>query len=278
MAINPYAHVESLEEYSERFRDFFKFRREDGILEVTMHTRGGPVFWSYQMHHALAEVWTAIGHDRENECVILTSTDPNWIAQWDTESFKEVEESNDKDARYNVQIYDTLKVVENFLNDIEIPTIAAINGKGTHWETAVMSDVTLCAPDFVLKDNHYAMANGHVPGDGMGLSLQHLLGPKRGNYVMMMGAELDAQQLLQLGMVNEVVDKEKLRGRAWDIARYIMSKSRSCRRLTHKLCVRPWKSLVERDFRLHVMAEMYSFNLSASAHDFDAIKWKKAGD
>lgn len=275
MAINRYAHVETLAEYAERFADFFTFRREDGILEMKMHTNGGPVHWSYQFHHALAEVWTAIGHDKENECLIITSTDPYWIAQWDTESFKEVEESGDADQRYNVQIYDTLKVVENFLNDIEIPTIAAVNGRGTHWETAVMSDITLISPDFVLKDNHYAMANGHVPGDGMGMSLQHLLGPKRGNYVMMTGTELLADDLIRLGMANEIVEKPQLLDRAWELARYIMTKNRSCRRLTHKLCVRPWKALVERDFRLHVLAEMYSFNLSASNHDFDAIKWKK---
>ena len=130
MAKNPYVHVETLAEYSERFSDFFAFRREDGILEVRMHTNGGPVEWSYQMHHAMAEVWTAIGHDQANEVVILTSTGDKWIGQWDTESFREVEEAGDKDARFDKQIYDTIKVVENFLNDIEVPTIAAIGTVG----------------------------------------------------------------------------------------------------------------------------------------------------
>lgn len=273
MAINKWAHVETLDEYSERFKEFFHFKRENGILEVKMHTKGGSVKWSYQMHHALAELWTTIGHDKENEVLILTSTAPYWINEWDTESFKEVEDSPDNDQRYDCQIYDTLKIVENFINDIEIPTIAAINGRGIHWEMCMMSDITLCTPDFILQDDHFGMHSGHVPGDGMGLCLQEILGIKRGNYAMLTCQSFDAQECLELGAVNEVVDADRIVDRAWELARSIMEKSRSCRRMTHYLCVRPWKSVIERDFRIHVLSEMYSFNLSHSAHDFEYIKY-----
>ena len=239
MAINKYYQVPKLEEYSERFKDFFKFKRENGILEVKMHTKDGPVKWSYQFHHALAELWTVIGHDKENEVLILTSTGDKWINEWDVESFKEVEQSPDDDKRFDVQIYDTLKIVENFINDIEIPTIAVINGKGIHWEMCMMSDITLCTPDFVLQDDHFGMDSGHVPGDGMGLCLQEVLGIKRGNYAMLTCEAIDAQKCLELGAVNEVVERENIVDRAWEIATDIMKKSRSCRRLTHYICARP---------------------------------------
>lgn len=274
MSKNKYARVESLAEYSERFKDFFHFKRDNGILEVRMHTLGGPVEWSYQFHHALAELWTAIGHDKENEVLILTSTDPYWINRWDTASFAEVEQSPDNDQRYNVQITDTLKIVENFVNDIEIPTIAAINGRGIHWEMCLMSDITLCTPDFVLQDDHFGMNSGHVPGDGMGMCLQEVLGLKRGNYMMLTCEGMSADDCLRHGVVNEVVPGERIVDRAWEIARTIMQKSRSCRRMTHYICVRPWKALIERDFRIHVLSEMYSFNLSHSAHDFEYIKYE----
>lgn len=273
MAKNPYVHVETLAEYSERFKNFFAFKRENGILEVRMHTNGGPVEWSYQMHHAMAEVWTAIGHDQENEVMILTSTGDKWIGKFEPESFLEVEQADDPEVKFDKQIYDTLKVVENFLNDIEIPTIAALNGPGIHWEAAMMSDITLCTPDYILKDNHYGMANGHVPGDGMGLLAQQFLGVKRGNYHMLMVTETTAHQLLDYGVVNEVVEREALLDRAWEIARHIMTKNRSCRRLTHQLCVRPWKKLMHEELREHLLAEMYSFNLSGSQHNFNAIKY-----
>ncbi len=275
MALLNYVHVPKLEEYAERFKDFFKFKREDGILEVRMHTLDGPVRWSYQMHHALMELWTTVGHDMENEVLIFTGTGDKWIAEVDASSFKEVEQSPDNDQRFNVQIYDTLKVVENFVNDIEIPTITAINGRGIHWEMAMMSDITLCTPDFILQDDHFGMHGGHVPGDGMTLAMQKVLGIKRANYMTLMLKGIDAETCLRLGVVNEVVEREQLLPRAWEIARQIMKTNRATRRLTHHVCVRPWRELVEQNLRQHVYAEMYAFNLVKSAHDFEYITYSE---
>ena len=36
--------------------------------------------------------------------------------------------------------------------------------------------------------------------------------------------------------------------------------------------------LIERDFRIHVLSEMYSFNLSDSAHDFEYIGYSNDDD
>ncbi len=274
MAEQDYVHMPTLEEYSRRFERFFKFKRsDDGILEVRMHTFDGHVRWSYQMHHAFSELWTAVGHDVKNEVLIFTATGDRWIDDVDASSFKDVEQSDDDDQRFNVQIYDTLKVVENFVNDIEIPTITAINGRGIHWEMALMSDITLCTPDFILQDDHFVMKGGHVPGDGMTLALQKVLGIKRGNYMSYTNQGIDAEACLRLGAVNEIVERERIVERAWELARMIMKTNRSTRRLTHHVAVRPWRELVEQNLRQHVYAEMYSFNLVKSSHDFDSIKY-----
>ena len=122
-----YVKMPTLEDLQKKYKDFFQFTFKDGILEVKMHTKGGPVQWSYQFHHALGELWTDIGHTKWAEVLILTSTGDMWIHEHDVASFKEVEQGDDDDIRFDVQIYDTLKIVENFVNDLEIPTIAAIN-------------------------------------------------------------------------------------------------------------------------------------------------------
>jgi enoyl-CoA hydratase/carnithine racemase len=273
MAEQPYVDMPTLEEYSKRFERFFKFKRsEDGILEVRMHTLDTHVRWSYQMHHAISELWTTIGHDTNNEILIFTATGEKWINEVDASSFQDVERSDDDDQRFNVQIYDTLKVVENFVNDIEIPTITAINGRGIHWEMAMMSDITLCTPDFILQDDHFMMQ--HVPGDGMTLALQKILGIKRGNYMSYLNQGIDAETCLRLGAVNEIVERDKIVDRAWEIARILMKTPRSTRRLTHHVAARPWRELVEQNLRQHVYAEMYSFNLIKSTHEFDKVEYK----
>jgi hypothetical protein len=112
VAEQDFIHMPTLEEYSERFKKFFKFKRsDDGILEVRMHTFDGPVRWSYQMHHAISELWTAIGHDTKNEVLIFTATGDQSINDVDASSFKDIEENPDNIPRFNVQIYDTLNVV-----------------------------------------------------------------------------------------------------------------------------------------------------------------------
>ena len=110
MALQPYIRVESLEEYSERFKDFAHMERtEDGILLVRLHWKGGPVVWSYQTQHAYGELWTAIGHDKKNEVMILTCQDPYWMVhKSDPSSFDEVEDSTDTALKFNCNIPDTI--------------------------------------------------------------------------------------------------------------------------------------------------------------------------
>ncbi len=233
MAKPRYVSTPKLEDYKKQFADKFEFERKNGILQVRMHTDGGHVKWSYQMHNALAEVYTVIGHDPENEVLIWTSTDPYWIGDFDKEAFHEVEISDDANLKFNLTYHDSMKIVENFVNDINIPTIGAINGPGLHWEMAMMSDITLCTPDFMVRDDHFGDAT--VPGDGQGLILQTILGFKRANYMMYMVNSIDAKTCLDWGLVNEILPKEKLLPRAWEIAEKIMKQPRPIRRLTKRL-------------------------------------------
>ncbi len=265
-----WVHIPTLEEYSETFKEYFKFKRENGILEVRMHYDDGPVVWSYQMHKAIADLWTYIGQDLENEVIIFTATGDRWISLYDEGSFHENDDKS-VDDRFDRQIYDTLKIVENFVNNVEVPVICAYNGPGIHWEMGQFADLVICTPDFNIRDDHFIMAPGHVPGDGMYMSLQDQLGTHRANAVSYLGAEFDSDELVRLGIVNEVVERDKLLDRAWEMARSIMKSQRTCRRMTHMLAMRPWKRLVEDDFKLHVTAEMYSKALTRAYSGFEEI-------
>ena len=272
MAFSKFVSTPKLEDYSKQFEEHLSFERKNGILQVRMHSKGGPVKWSFQTHQALAEAWSVIGHDPENEVLILTSTDPYWIGQFDKESFAEVEHSGDPDRIFNSSYHDATKLVENFVFDIDIPTIGVINGPGLHWECAIMSDITLCAPDFVVRDDHFGDAT--VPGDGQALVLQAVLGLKRANYMMMMVNTIDAQTAMDWGLVNEILERDQLLPRAWEIAEKIMKTPRAIRRLTRQLTNRPWKRLLINDFQVHTGHEFYGNALIKSPHHWDEIKGK----
>ena len=272
MARTRFVVTPKLEDYKKQFEEHLIFERRNGILQARMHTEGGPVRWSFQMHQALAEAWSVIGHDPENEVLILTSTGPYWIGQFDEESFHEVEQDPDPNRVFNSSYHDATKIMENFVFDIDIPTIGAINGPGLQWECALMSDITLCTPDFVVRDDHFGDAT--VPGDGQALILQAVLGIKRANYLMLTVDTIDAQTALDWGLVNEVLPKDKLLPRAWEIAEKIMKQPRPIRRLTRQLTNRPWKRLLINDFQVHTGHEFYGYALLKSPHHFDDIKSK----
>jgi enoyl-CoA hydratase/carnithine racemase len=261
-----------LEDYKKTFAEHMAFERRNGILQVRLHTKGGPVKWSFEMHQAMAEAWTTIGHDPENEVIILTSTDPYWVGEFDMQSFAEAEDNPDKNVIFDYVWHDARRVVDNWLNDIEVPTIGAINGPGLHWENAFMSDITLCVPEFVLRDDHFGDAT--VPGDAQGLIIQAICGLKRGNYMMFMVNGVDAKTCLDWGLVNEIVPREKLLPRAWEIAEKIMKQPRPIRRLTHEITVRPWKRIMQDDFHLQIGLENFGNHLTQMHHHFDDIKSK----
>lgn len=270
MAKNNYVRMPTFEEYKERFRDHMVMERtEDGIIMVRLATKGDPVEWSYEMHNAMSELWTVIGHDKGNELLILTGTDPFWIGGRDGSSFHEVEQRNDPKERFDVGITDTTKIIENFVMNIDIPTIGVLNGRGFHWDAAVLCDITLSVPDFMFSDGHFQMNVGTVPGDGMTMLMQHFMGYKRANYMSYMSEAIDAKTAQEWGLITEVVEKEKIMDRAWEIARKIMSKDRIVRRLTHSIAVRPLKRRVLEEIQYHVTAEMYGVAMLPYKHDFD---------
>jgi len=49
-------------------------KRDNGILEVTLHTRGGPLVFNGYVHEALVGAFRDIGDDPENHVIILTGT------------------------------------------------------------------------------------------------------------------------------------------------------------------------------------------------------------
>ena len=65
-----------------------------------------------------------------------------------------------------------------------------------------MSDITLCTPDFVLRDDHLGMRLCRVTGQT--LVAQAVVGMKRAAYSMYMVQGFDAETCLKLGVVNGV--------------------------------------------------------------------------
>ncbi len=245
MSLSPFVPTPKFEDYKERFKDHFRLeRRADGVLLAQAHTLGGSIQLSVENHRALGQLFKTIGADPENEVLILTGSGEHFMMAIDPEGFA-LEREDLQHWAYEYAYKDGRINVSALINDLEIPTIGVLNGSGGHAEICLMCDITLCAEEAIIFDPHFNM--GSVPGDGIHSCFQELLGVKRAAYALLTGQRIDAKLALEYGMVNEVLPRDQLLGRAWKLADHIMSQPRPTRRLTTQILRRPWKRRIADD-------------------------------
>jgi len=243
MSLQNFIPTPKFSDYQETFKEFYKLSRdEDGVILAEAHTKGGSIQLSVENHRSLGQLFSTVGADPENEVFIFTGTGQNFMMAVDPDGFA-LEAADLQYWSYEYGYKDGRKHVSALINDLEIPTIGAMNGPGFHSELCLMCDITICAEDTVIFDPHFA-GIGSVPGDGIHSCLQELLGVKRAAYALLTGHPINAQKALELGLVNEVVPREKLIERAKEIAAGIMMQHRTVRRLTTQIIRRPWKKRI----------------------------------
>src|SRR5271170_679850 len=198
--------------YRDSFLNARLSRSTTGVLEVALHTDGGTLIFNGHTHEQFVDLFHAIGADRDNRAVILTGSGGSFMETITPEGFD----------FFTPQGYDKIyregrKVLMNIL-DIEVPLIAAVNGPARlHSEYVLLADIVLAAPLTVFQDKpHFEF--GIVPGDGVHLLWQEVIGSVRGRYFILTRQELDAQTAKEWGAVNEIVPADKLLARAREIA------------------------------------------------------------
>ncbi|WP_228000086.1 enoyl-CoA hydratase/isomerase family protein [Nocardia australiensis] len=274
------------EDYSEKYKDHIIMERRDGVIMLRMHTQDKALVWSPQLHRAIHQAVREAAADPENDALILTATGDFWVAYGvanKDEGSHLVEQTTEQRsaASMNFFVGDGMPLQENLIFDVRIPTIAAVTGPGYHMEMALMCDLTICTEDTVMVDVHKWM--GFVSGDGVNIAYQELMGTKRANYAMLLGTPVTAEQALDWGLVNEVVSRERIYERAWEIGAKVVegrNDRRVFRRMMTEVMRKPWKTRMSEDFFGAFAAEMYGYMADPGvSHDDDylAEMWKQCG-
>jgi enoyl-CoA hydratase/carnithine racemase len=205
------------DDYQKKY-SHIRMERQDGILQITFHTEGGVLKWSGPSHEQLGYAFADIARDHENKVVIMTGTGDAFCAEIDMQGF----------GRFTPEIWDHVykdgkHLLMNLL-DIEVPVIAAVNGPALiHAEIAVLSDIVIASDNAEFQDAPH-FPNGLVPGDGVHIVWPLVLGVNRGRYFLLTGQKLSAREAQTLGVVSEVVPRERLLNRAREIAGEIVKR------------------------------------------------------
>ncbi len=226
------AHKARFADYCNSF-EFAKLTRRNGVVEIALHTAGGSLQWSLASHAEMPLIFRAVSEDVENRVVILTGTGDDFTGPRVTPSpATHAHTSITTPEIWDEIIFDGRRLEHDLLN-IEVPVIAALNGPAwRHMELALLSDIVLASDTAFFEDRAHFASGNLMPGDSMHLVCQTLMGWNRARYMQLMGQTLSAADAKNLGMVSEVLPKDKVLARAWEIAEMLACKPRLLLRYT----------------------------------------------
>ena len=246
----------SFDSYSNKYPNI-AMRREEGILEVRLHSDGESVRWHTNIQRQLLDAYSEIGADRNNRVIIITGTGNEFIGP------------RHDGTMYNYQAihpvitpavmdevhWDAKRMIARFL-EIEVPCIGVMNGPALrHSGTALMCDIVIASEDATIEDTSHFTIGNNVPGDGIAVILTMLMGLNRARYLMLTGQVLSAQQALALGLVAELLPRDKLLDRAWVLAREIAKKPDLLLRHTRLVLTHPLKKMMDEMLPYHLTLE-----------------------
>jgi enoyl-CoA hydratase/carnithine racemase len=207
--------MSNFDEYSQKYRSI-RMERRNGILQITLHTDGDTLQWGGIPHEELPQAFQDIGSDYDNKVVIMTGTGEGFSGPRATAAYRQSRTAREWDKTY----WEGKHLWMNLL-DIEVPIISAVNGPALrHAQIPLLSDIVLAAEEATFQDSAH-FVNGLVPGDGVHIIFPLLMGLNRGRYFLLTGQTLSASEAQELGLVAEVMPREKLLPRAWELAEQI---------------------------------------------------------
>jgi enoyl-CoA hydratase/carnithine racemase len=119
----------------------------------------------------------------------------------------------------------------------------------------LMCDIVLAADDASFEDTAHFDIASQVPGDGINIVYTMLLGLNRARYFMLTGQIIGAQEAKDLGLVSEVMPRDKLLARAWEHAEKLAKKNDLLLRYTRVVLTQPLRNWMERDVMYHLGME-----------------------
>ena len=195
--------------------DVVKTRREGGVLEVTLDRPKANAI-DLATSRIMGKTFEAFRDDPDlRVAIVRTAGDKFFSAGWD---LKAAAAGDAVDGDYGVGGFAGLQE----LRDLNKPVIAAVNGMavGGGFELALSCDLIYASDDssFALPE-----IRAGTLADAATVKL-----PKRLPYhvamdLLLTGRWMDAQEAHRWGLVNEVLPKERLDERVWEIARLLES-------------------------------------------------------
>ncbi len=215
---------------------FLNYEQQGHVVTLTMcqPERRNPLTGNT----AVAEILAAcerIAADSSVRAVILTGEGPAFSSGGDIKTMQQQSFGDVDGMRIRDDYRRGIERLPLALFNLEVPTIAAINGAavGAGLDLACMCDLRVASDKARFAESFVKM--GIIPGDGGAWLLPRVIGMARAAELSLTGRMIDAATALQWGLVSQVVPPEELLNAANALASEIAANPPQVTRMTKKL-------------------------------------------
>lgn len=182
----------------------------DGVLQVTLNRPEVGNAINTRMGQELLDLWQRLTDDAHGvRCVVLTGAGPKIFC-----AGGDLKERNGMTRAQWTHQHEIFERVSWALVDLPLPVIAAVNGHayGGGLELALCCDFIYASSSarFALPE----VTLGIMPGMGGTQNLPRAIGDRRAKELILTGQAFTAQQALDWGMVNQIIEPQQLLGLA----------------------------------------------------------------
>jgi methylglutaconyl-CoA hydratase len=203
---------------------------DSGIATLTLNRPEKRNAISFQL---IDELMNALAEVAQSDAgiMILTGAGKAFCSGMDLEDLRGlIGRSNEQNKKESETMAKMFRTIYEFPK----PTIAAVNGAALAGGTglATLCDFTLAVPD--AKFGYTEVKIGFIPAIVSSFLLRQL-GEKQARDLLLTGRIVDAEDAQRLGLVNEVVEPEKLMQHARDLATQLLQNSPASLSATKRL-------------------------------------------
>ena len=193
--------------------------REDGIGIVTIKPHKSVNLLNIEVFIELNKMFIDIESDPDIRVVILTGTGNAFVAGVDITDMKD---NNPVSIERFIKI---AREAGDRIYHLSKPVIAAINGYafGGGNELALACDLRIASEN--ARFGQQEINFGIIPGGGAIQRLNRMVGMTRAKEIVYTGEVFDANQALEIGLINKMVPPDKLMDEASALAHKLLSKS-----------------------------------------------------
>ena len=202
--------------------EYLIYEREKRISTLMLNRPNKLNSWNQKMRGELRKAVEHVVEDGELRVLIITGIGRAFSAGEDVSGMEELSDVGPKSFRARARM---IHNVFDDLEKVEIPVIAAINGiaAGGGLELALSCDFRIAASTakIGLPEGNV----GLIPGSGGISRLVKLVGPAIAKRLVMTGEMIDAPRALEIGLVEEVIEPEKLNDHCLNFAKLLSEKA-----------------------------------------------------